>query len=71
MSVVDQECRVRMNTGFKGKFGEDMDDEEYVRFVRLSGLAKMNPLVSTFNEIDTAIQTISKKWKPKKLYAEA
>lgn len=70
MNVVDLEIRTRINTGFKKKFGEDMSDDELTRFYRLAGLAKMNPLVNTFAEIDLGIQTISKKWKPKARYAK-
>lgn len=69
MSIVDQECKTRMNAGFRERFGEDMDNEEYRRLLRLAGLVRMSPLVNSFAEIDKAIQTISKGWKPKKQYA--
>lgn len=68
-SLVDRENELRMVEGFKAKFGEDPTRDELARLYSLAKLAKMNPLVNTFAEIDKGIATITKNYKPRRDYA--
>ncbi len=76
MSIVDQEAKLRMNEGFKAKFGDDISDDELDRFYKLASFAKdgdlrYSPVTHTFEEIDAAITRTITRYKPKNRYAKA
>lgn len=65
ISPVDLEIRLRMEKGMLAKCGRDIrgDDEEYTALMRLCRIAGVDPLVNTYEEIDTAIQGTFERWR--------
>ncbi len=65
VSVVDIEIRKRMEEGMLAKCGRDIrgNDEEYTALMRLCRIANVDPLIYTYEEVDTAIQIEFNKWR--------
>lgn len=64
-SIVDIDIRKRMEEGMLTQKGRDIrgNDLEYQALMRLCRIAEIDPLVSTYSEVDDAIQKTFVKWR--------
>jgi len=65
ISIVDIDIRKRIEAGMLTKRGMDIrgNEEEYTAFLRLCRLAGVEPLVSTYDEMDEAIKEMWQRWR--------
>lgn len=64
VNVVDAEIRDRMEKGMLAKNGRDIrgNDEEYFALLKLARMSGADPLVSTYLEVDAAVQKLYQDW---------